>query len=134
MRRNITRKIELIGTICKKPEMRTTQTGKDVCSFDIAVYVNPDKSDFYRISAWGKQGESCYKWLDKGKKVYVRGDLSVSIYEGKNGAKINLDVSASEVEFLSPKDAETATVSQGKVKPDDPMQGFTDINTDDLLF
>ena len=128
------RKIELIGTICKKPEMRTTQTGKDVCSFDIAVYVNPEKSDFYRISAWGKQGESCYKWLDKGKKVYVRGDLSVSIYEGKNGAKINLDVSASEVEFLSPKDADTATVSQGKVKPDDPMQGFTDINQDDLPF
>ena len=128
------RKIELIGTICKKPEMRTTQTGKDVCSFDIAVYVNPEKSDFYRISAWGKQGESCYNWLDKGKKVYVRGDLSVSIYEGKNGAKINLDVSASEVEFLSPKDADTATVSQGKVKPEDPMQGFTDINTDDLPF
>jgi single-strand DNA-binding protein len=128
------RKIELIGTICKKPEMRTTQTGKDVCSFDIAVYVNHEKSDFYRISAWGKQGESCYKWLDKGKKVYVRGDLSVSIYEGKNGAKINLDVSASEVEFLSPKDAETATVSQGNVKPDDPMQGFTDINTNDLPF
>ena len=128
------RKIELIGTICKKPEMRTTQTGKDVCSFDIAVYVNPEKSDFYRISAWGKQGESCYKWLDKGKKVFVRGDLSVSIYDGKNGAKINLDVSASEVEFLSPKDADTATVSQGKVKPEDPMQGFTDINTNDLPF
>lgn len=128
------RKIELIGTICKKPEMRTTQTGKDVCSFDIAVYVNPEKSDFYRISAWGKQGESCYKWLDKGKKVFVRGDLSVSIYDGRNGAKINLDVSASEVEFLSPKDADTATVSQGKVKPDDPMQGFTDINQDDLPF
>lgn len=128
------RKIELIGTICKKPEMRTTQTGKDVCSFDIAAYVNSEKSDFYRISAWGKQGESCYKWLDKGKKVYVRGDLSVSIYEGKNGAKINLDVSASEVEFLSPKDADTATVSQGKVKPEDPMQGFTDINQDDLPF
>ena len=128
------RKIELIGTICKKPEMRTTQTGKDVCSFDIAVYVNPEKSDFYRISAWGKQGESCYKWLDKGKKVYVRGDLSVSIYEGKNGAKINLDVSASEVEFLSPKDADTATVSKGKVTTEDPMQGFTDINTNDLPF
>jgi single-strand DNA-binding protein len=128
------RKIELIGTICKKPEMRTTQTGKDVCSFDIAVYVNPEKSDFYRISAWGKQGESCYKWLDKGKKVFVRGDLSVSIYDGKNGAKINLDVSASEVEFLSPKDADTATVSQGKVKPEDPMHGFTDINTNDLPF
>lgn len=128
------RKIELIGTICKKPEMRTTQTGKDVCSFDIAVYVNPEKSDFYRISAWGKQGESCYKWLDKGKKVFVRGDLSVSIYEGKNGAKINLDVSASEVEFLSPKDADTATVSKGNVTTEDPMQGFTDINTNDLPF
>ena len=127
------RKIELIGTVCKKPEMRTTQTGKDVCSFDIAVYVNPDKSDFYRISAWGKQGESCYKWLDKGKKVYVRGDLSVSIYEGKNGAKINLDVSASEVEFLSPKDEEpkNATVSKGKITPD---EGFTDIDTSDLPF
>jgi hypothetical protein len=47
---------------------------------------------------------------------------------------MSLDVAADEVEFLSPKDAESATVSQGKVTPDDPMQGFTDINTDDLPF
>ena len=129
------RKIELIGTICKKPEMRTTQTGKDVCSFDIAVYVNPEKSDFYHISAWGKQGESCYKWLDKGKKVYVRGDLSVSIYEGKNGAKINLDVSASDVEFLSPKDEEPKRKKENSDGYDHtPDEGFTDIDTSDLPF
>lgn len=132
------RKIELIGTICKKPEMRTTQTGKDVCSFDVAVYVNPEKSDFYRIGAWGKQGESCYKWLDKGKKVYVRGDLSVSIYEGKNGAKINLDVSASEVEFLSPAEkAETKPQKKSKENSDGydhTPDDWATINSSDLPF
>jgi single-strand DNA-binding protein len=130
------RKIEIIGNLTKKPEMRQTNTGKDVCSFDVAVYVSPEQSDFYRVSAWGKQGESCYKWLDKGKKVYVRGDLSVSTYVSHDQTRVQLNISASEVEFLSPKEKETATVSQGKVTQEEPdtFAGFTDINSDDLPF
>jgi hypothetical protein len=49
---------------------------------------------------------------------------------------MSLDVAADEVEFLSPKEKETATVSHGKVTQEEPdtFAGFTDINSDDLPF
>jgi hypothetical protein len=42
---------------------------------------------------------------------------------------LSLDVEADEVEFLSPKDAETVTVSNGTIQDE-----FTDINPSDLPF
>lgn len=128
------RKCEIIGNLTKKPEMRQTSTGKDVCSFDVAVYVSPDKSDFYSVSAWGKQGESCFKYLDKGKKVYVRGDLSTSIYTSHDRPHIQLNINASEVEFLSPKEQETATVAKGKVTQETQEDDWVPVNNSDLPF
>jgi single-strand DNA-binding protein len=133
-------KLTLIGNLTSNPELRSTQSGKSVCVFTIAVdrrfAQDGNKiTDFFRINAWGKVGENCGKYLSKGKKVAVIGELQARLYDAKNGEqRLSLDVQADEVEFLSPKDADTATVSHGKVKPDDPMQGFTEINTDDLPF
>lgn len=133
-------KLTLIGNLTSNPELRSTQSGKSVCVFTIAVdrrfAQDGNKiTDFFRINAWGKVGENCGKYLSKGKKVAVIGELQARLYDAKNGEqRLSLDVQADEVEFLSPKDADTATVSKGKVTPDDPMAGFTDINTDDLPF
>jgi single-strand DNA-binding protein len=134
-------RITLIGNLTADPEVRSTPSGITVCSFTIAVnrrFANSageKQTDFFRINAWRQLGETCAKHLSKGKKVAVIGELQARMYDAKNGEKrMSLDVAADEVEFLSPKDAESATVSQGKVTPDDPMQGFTDINTDDLPF
>ena len=65
------------------------------------------QSDFFRVNAWRQLGEVCGKHLSKGKKVAVRGELQAKLYDAKNGEKrMSLDVSADEVEFLSPKDEE----------------------------
>jgi single-strand DNA-binding protein len=133
--------ITFIGNLSSEPETRTTPSGVTVCSFTVAAnrrFANANgerQTDFFRVNAWRQLGEVCARHLSKGKKVAVRGELQARLYDAKNGDKrMSLDVAADEVEFLSPKDAESATVSQGKVKPDDPMQGFTDINTNDLPF
>ena len=131
------RKIELIGNVCKAPETRETAKGS-VCHFDLADFVTPEKSDFYSISAWGKQGESCQKYLDKGRKVYVRGDLSATIYTSKGQPKIQLNVNASEVEFLSPAE-KTETKPQKKTKEnsdgyDQTPDDWATINSSDLPF
>ena len=47
---------------------------------------------------------------------------------------MSLDVAADEVEFLSPKETDSATVQNGTVTPDKPNDGFTDISSDDLPF
>lgn len=100
-------KLTIIGNLTRAPEMRTTQTGKNVCSFTVAV--NRRKSangqqeaDFFRVTAWDKLGEHCSKYLDKGKKVAVVGPVRVSTYNANDGStRAQLDVTADEVEFLT---------------------------------
>ena len=97
-------KVFLIGNLCGDPVTRTTQTGKTVAQFTIAVN-RRDKGevDFFRISAWDRLGDNCAKWLIKGKKVSVIGSVSASAYIGQDGkARANLEVTAQDVEFYRP--------------------------------
>lgn len=102
-------KLTLIGNLTADPERRATPSGKTVTTFTVAVSrrfaVNGEKvTDFFRISAWGQIGENCAKYLAKGRKVAVVGELQARMYEGRNGSRMSLDVQADEVEFLSPAD------------------------------
>ena len=128
-------RITLIGNLTYAPEVRSTQSGNTVCSFTIAVNrkhsaANGQKTtDFFRINAWRQLGESCGRYLAKGRKVAVTGELQARTYEAKDGStRMSLDVLADEVEFLSPKQEE----QEGDSAPD--ASGFTDISSDDIPF
>ena len=117
--------LTIIGNLTKEPELRTTTTGKEVCSFTVAVNrrktpnnQNPG-TDYFRVSAWGERGKTCQKYLKKGNKVCVVGTVSVRPYTANNGdAAANLEVNAEDVEFLTPKSAGTIVDD-----PDDPFAG-----------
>lgn len=99
-------RINIIGNVCGKPEMRTTASGGYVCTFTVAVNRprrgDRSEADFFRVSAWEKQGEACANYLDKGSKVFVSGTISASAYTDRNGApRASLELSAHEVEFLT---------------------------------
>lgn len=95
--------LTIIGNLTADPEMRTTRNGKSVCTFTVAVN-RKQETDFFRVTAWDKLGELCHKWMGKGRKVSVIGPVSVSAYNGNDGtAHGQLNVTAQEVEFLSPK-------------------------------
>lgn len=126
-------KIVLIGNLTHDPEVRATPNGVTVCSFTIAVDrrfkdVNGAKvTDFFRINAWRQLGENCAKFLSKGKKCAVVGELQPRTYEAKDGTtRMSLDIQADEVEFLTPKSAGS--------NPDADMQGFTDIQKEGIPF
>lgn len=114
------------------PELRVTSSGINVCSFTVAVNrrktPNNDNpgADFFRVTAWRQLGELCARFLDKGRKVMVRGAVSVHTWEnnGKHGA--TLEVTAEDVEFLSPRVSEQAT-------PNVPA-GYAAVETDELPF
>ena len=126
-------KITLIGNLTADPEVRATPKGDTVCSFTVAVdrkhKNNGEKvTDFFRIQAWRELGDNCGKYLSKGRKAAVVGEMQARIYKDKNGeARLSLDVKAEEVEFLSPKQEQTTP-------PADPMDAFKDIQDDDLPF
>lgn len=100
----------IIGNLVRDPELRTTTSGKDVCSFTLAVNRRnkregePD-ADFFRVSAWGEKGKNCKQYLSKGRKAAVVGSVSVNVYTKQDGtAAASLEVNAEDVEFLSPRD------------------------------
>ena len=128
-------KIILIGNLTADPTLRATQSGTSVCQFTIAVnrrFPGPDgqkQTDFFRINTWRQLAESCNKYLSKGKKVSIVGELQARTYEANDGTtRMSLDVSADEVEFLSPKEEPKTAPA-----PADPDK-FDDISSDDLPF
>ena len=129
-------KIVLIGNLTADPTLRATQSGTSVCQFTIAVnrrFPGPDgqkQTDFFRINTWRQLAESCNKYLSKGKKAAIVGELQARTYTAKDGTtRMSLDVGADEVEFLSPKDEEKPR----QMTPADPEK-FDDISSDDLPF
>ena len=99
-------KLILIGNLTKDPESRTTQSGKTVCSFDLAVNDRQGNATYFRVSAWEKLGENCQRYLSKGKKAFVSGPVSARSYTTQNGeTRVSIEVTANEVEFLSAANA-----------------------------
>jgi single-strand DNA-binding protein len=125
-------KLTIIGNLTRDPETRVTQSGSSVCSFTVAVNRRgqDDKTDFFRVSAWNKTGETCQKYLLKGRKVAVTGPVSVSTYTGQDGkAYANLEVMAQDVEFLSPKAEQAAPAPAAPAN-----NGYQEVVDDNLPF
>lgn len=121
-------KLFLIGNLTKDPETRATPNGKTVCNFDIAVNDRQGNATYFRVSAWDKQGENCQRYLSKGKKVSVIGPVSARAYTDRNGnANVSIEVSAQDVEFLSPRDTSDMQVVQQVPK-------MTPVQTEELPF
>ena len=108
----------LIGHLTADPTTRATSSGVTVCSFTIGVTrsrkdQNGDKqSDFFRINTWRQTADFCGKYLKKGSRVAVTGEVNLNSYESKDGQKrYSLDVQADKVENLTEKKAEAKSTS-----------------------
>lgn len=123
--------VSMIGRLTKVPDIRQTNTGKNVCSFTLAVnrrYKDAQgntAADFFPVQAWEKLAELCARYLDKGSKVFISGELRNRSYETKDGSKRTVtEIIANEIEFLSPK-AEPATP---------PVEEWQQVEDSDLPF
>lgn len=142
----------LIGNLTKDPELRTTPKGVSVCTFSIAVSrrrANPQgqrETDYFNIVAWRGLGENCAKYLAKGRKASVVGEIQTRSYDAKDGTKRYItEIIADDVEFLSPRDnnggyaaapaAPAAYAPQPALDPESPdYTGFTDCEDENLPF
>lgn len=117
--------LTIIGNLTKRPELRTTQGGVNVCSFTVAVNRRKKEgqehadADFFNVNAWRQLGENCAKFLDKGRKVCIVGPVSVRTYTRNDGTfGASLEVEAKDVEFLSPRN-DNVPAGNTQVDPDD---------------
>lgn len=128
-------KIILIGNLTSIPEIKGTQSGQTVCSFGIAVNERrggQEQTQYFRISAWGKLGENCKTHLDKGKKIFVSGPLTVRTYSKSDGSTgVSLEVTANDIEFLSPREESAGYYPAPTTYPPSAPQP---VETDELPF
>jgi len=97
----------LIGNLAKDPELSYTPNNQTaVCKFNLAVQ-RPKKdgvdqgADFIRITVWGRQAESCGRYLSKGRQAAVMGRIATGSYKDRDGKTVyTTDVIADRVEFL----------------------------------
>lgn len=120
-------KIILVGNLAADPEVRQTAKGTTVATFAVATNrdftSNGEKkkvTDFHRVVAWGKLGEICGQYLEKGKAVYIEGMLLNRAYEKEGERRYITEIRADEVNMLSFKkdrDREQVTIAA----PDAPQ-------------
>jgi single-strand DNA-binding protein len=130
----------IAGNLGRDPEMRYTPSGQAVTSFSVAVnddYTNNNgervkRTIWFRISAWGKQAETCNQYLKKGSKVLVEGRLTVDqatggprIWTGQDGQpRASFEISASTVRFLSSRsDSESGGSMAATPSAEEGMSG-----------
>ena len=106
-------KVIIIGNLTRDPELNTTPSGVSVCKFSIAVqrrFVNSEgerEADFLNIVAWRGLGENCHKYLRKGSKAAVVGNIQTRSYDAEDGTKRYVtEIIADEVEFVGTKRTE----------------------------
>lgn len=116
-------KIILMGRLCADPEVRYSSTGKAVASFRIAVdrrfkrEGQPD-ADFFKCAAFSKTAEFVEKYLKKGTKIVLDGEMQNNNYTDKHGTQhYDFQVMVNSLEFAeSKKAAEQNGSSQGNAK------------------
>ena len=124
-------KLYIIGNVTHTPELKNTPNGVPVCLFSVAVNRRDKDALFYRVTAWRGLGETCAKYLQKGKKVAVIGELDLRTYTGRDGMeKTALEVTASDIEFLSPRSDDQQQQQQQQV-PEPELGGFIEVTGDD---
>jgi single-strand DNA-binding protein len=106
-------KVILVGRLAQDPEVRYTQSGKAVASFNIAVNRfggQKESTDFIPIVAWEKLAEICGNNLTKGRRILVEGRLQIRSYEATDGQKRRVaEVVAQNIEFLDSRQSSPGT-------------------------
>lgn len=87
-------KVQLIGHVGQEPEVKTVNN-KKVANLSLAtneVYYKDngdkvEKTEWHRVTAWGKTAEIIDKYVVKGKEIAVEGKLTHRSYDDKDGNK-----------------------------------------------
>lgn len=102
-------RVQLIGHVGQEPEVKNLEGGKKLANISIAtndVYYKDngdkvEKTEWHRVTAWGKTAEIIEKYVVKGKEIAIDGKLTTRSYDDKDGNKRYVtEIIANEVLLL----------------------------------
>jgi len=97
-----------MGNLTRDPELRSTPSGQQVCSFSLALNRSykdasgewQEATDYIDIVAWGPLGERVAQYVTKGRRVLVQGRLQSRAWEQDGQKRSKVEVLANDVTFL----------------------------------
>jgi single-strand DNA-binding protein len=103
-------KVILIGNLGAKPELKYLPSGQAVCELRVATnetftdknQQKQERTEWHRVVVWGKQGENCAQYLDKGRSCYIEGRLQTRSWDDKTSGekRYMTEIVANTVQFL----------------------------------
>lgn len=122
--------VNIVGNITKTPQKFSTADGKTVAKFDIAVNAGKDKqAQFFPVVAFGTPADFVLKYLDKGSKVAISGQLSQSTYQAQDGTnRSKIEIVAQSVEGM------TNTATKGERTAQNSKPTLTECDDEDMPF
>lgn len=125
-------KIVIVGNLGRDPEMSYINNDQAVTNFNVATnrqYTNSNgerikETTWFRVTAWGRQAETCHQYLSTGSQVLVEGRLNPDratggprIWQRQDGtAGANFEITAERVVFLSTRGS-TGGYDSGRDEP-----------------
>lgn len=112
-------KVIIVGRLGQDPEMKAVGQGSTVTRLNVATSESwndkngqkQERTEWHRITVWGKLAELCGKYLAKGRQVYIEGKLQTRSWEDNGQKKYATDIVASTVQFLGAGTAAGATAN-----------------------
>ena len=107
-------KVQLIGNVGKDPDVRYLDNGVAVATFSLATTDRaytlangtqvPERTEWHNIVVWRGIAETAKKYLHKGDKVYVEGEIRSRSFEDKNGVRHTVvEIFAESMEMVTVK-------------------------------
>jgi single-strand DNA-binding protein len=135
-------KVIIMGNISNEVELKQTQNGTSVCSFNVAVgrYSKDPreaKTDFFTVVAWQAKAEFVSKYFKKGQAILVSGRLENREWTDKqNNKRISTEIIAEEISFAGNKESTTEAKNEAYVPSaysTQNSQNFDEIPGDESL-
>ena len=128
----------LIGTVGAEPEVRYVEQGVPVASLRLATTERgytlqngtqvPERTEWHNIVVWRRLAETVEKYVHKGDKLYIEGQLRTRTWDDRNGVKrYTTEIWAENMEMLSsPRNNQPAgeTASQPASTTDNTQAPF----------
>ena len=114
-------KVMLIGNVGKEPEVKYVDAGVCVASVRLATTERgyklqngtevPERTEWHNIILWRGLAEVVEKYVHKGDKLYIEGQIRTRTYDDQNGVRRSVtEIWADSMEMLTPKGQSTEPV------------------------
>jgi len=139
-------KAQLIGNLCTEPELKSTPSGSQVLSINLATNERwkdrdgnrQEKAEFHRLVVWDKLAEIIHTYCHKGSKLYVEGRIQTRKWTDQSGAeRYTTEIVVQNMEMLDGRkdDGDTpAPRRERAAKPSDDTPSYIPGDEEELPF